>query len=252
MTKEEQLLQNRLIELSEWAYSRNIAVYSDFLGLNEQNILHTTPKGLFASSYTLIGGYDNPERQMARFSPDALYYEEISPPLQVLAITPVNKRFAEDLSHRDYLGSLMNLGVVREKFGDIVITETVTYIFVTREIAAFICEKLSKVRHTSVKCQVLDTADIHYEPRTQEISGSVKSVRLDAVLATAFPLSRSKLTPLIEGGLVYVNGKLITSNGYSLKDGDIISVRGHGRLKYLGSQGTSKKGKQIIQVLKYI
>ena len=77
-------------------------------------------------------------------------------------------------------------------------------------------------------------------------------MRLDTVLSVAFPMSRSRLTGLIEGGKVFVNGRLTTSNGYRLKEEDIISVRGMGKLVYQGILSETKKGRQYIQVGKYI
>ena len=97
MNKEESMLQKRLVELSRLAYNRGIVVFSDFLNLNELNILHTTPKDMFLSQYKTYGGYDLSERQMAVFLPDALYYD-YGYPMQPLKICPVNKRFAEDLT----------------------------------------------------------------------------------------------------------------------------------------------------------
>ena len=75
MNKEESMLQKRLVELSRLAYNRGIVIFSDFLNLNELNILHTTPKDMFLSQYKTYGGYDLSERQMAVFLPDALYYD---------------------------------------------------------------------------------------------------------------------------------------------------------------------------------
>ena len=72
MNKEETLLQKRLIELSRTAYIRGIVTFSDFLNLNELNILHTTPKHQFQSQYVTYGGYGLSERQMVAFIPDAL------------------------------------------------------------------------------------------------------------------------------------------------------------------------------------
>ena len=77
-------------------------------------------------------------------------------------------------------------------------------------------------------------------------------MRLDTVLSVAFPMSRSRLTGLIEGGKVFVNGRLTTSNGYRLKEEDIISVRGMVKLVYQGILSETKKGRQYIQVGKYI
>ena len=92
-----------------------------------------------------------------------------------------------------------------------------------------------------------------YEPRYEELKGTVASVRLDTVLSLAYPLSRSKVTGLIEGARVFVNGKLVTSNGYRLKEGDILSVRKMGRIGYNGIPSETKKGHAyMVSIRKYI
>ena len=251
MNKEEILLRKRLIELSNQAYSRDIVTFSDFLNLNELNILHTTPKDMFPARYETYGGYESSERQMVSFLPDALYYE-YGYPIQVVEITPVNKKFAEELTHRDYLGSLMNLGIERSKMGDILIQDEKAILFVREEISSYIAENLVRIRHTNVLTSILQTAEITYEPHFQEIKGNVASIRLDSVLSVAFPMSRSKMTAFIENGRVFVNGKLITSNGYHIKDNDIISVRGLGRIKFTGVISETRKGRYMVSVNKYI
>ena len=251
MNKEEILLRKRLIELSTQAYNRDIVTFSDFLNLNELNILHTTPKDMFPSRYETFGGYDSSERQMVSFLPDALYYE-YAYPMSALEISPLNAKFAEDLTHRDFLGSLMNLGIERSKMGDILLQDNTAIIFVREEISSYISENLTRIRHTMVNTKILDTTEISYEPRFQEIKGNVASVRLDSVLSTAFPMSRSKMTAFIEAGKVFVNGKLVTSNGYHLKENDIISVRGLGRIRFNYVISETRKGRQMISVNKYI
>ena len=251
MNKEVILLRKRLIELSNLAYTRDIVTFSDFLNLNELNILHTTPKDMFPARYETYGGYDSSERQMVAFLPDALYYD-YTYPFSVIEIIPLNIKFSEELSHRDYLGSIMNLGIERSKIGDIILQENRALLFVREEISSYIAENLTKIRHTMVKASVSDKTNIIFEPRFQQINGNVASVRLDSVLTTAFPMSRSKMSLYIEAGKVFVNGKLITSNGYQLKENDIISVRGLGRIKFVQVLGETRKGRYMIHVNKYI
>ena len=229
MNKEELLLQKRLAELSRIAYTREIVTFSEFLNLNELNILHTTPKDMLLSHYKTYGGYGLSERQMAAFLPDALYYD-YQYPIQIIEISPVNRKFAEELSHRDYLGAVMNLGIERCKLGDILIEDGKAILFAKEELAGYIMEHLTRIRHTTVKTSILSAFEDSYEPRYEELKGTVASVRLDTVLSLAYPLSRSKITGLIEGARVFVNGKLVTSNGYRLKEGDILSVRKMGRI----------------------
>lgn len=251
MNKEEVMLQKRLIELSNLSYKRDIVTFSDFLNLNELNILHTTPKDLFPSRYETYGGYEPAERQMVAFLPDALYYD-YQYPISVLRISPANRKFAEELSHRDFLGGILHLGIERSCLGDLLVEDSVCHVFVTDTMADFICEQLKRIRHTVVKTEKIDGESFSFTPRLETVKGTVASVRLDTVLSVAFPLSRSRMTGLVEGGKVFVNGKLITSNGYRLKEGDIISVRGMGKLVYQGVLSETKKGRQYIQVGKYI
>lgn len=251
MNKEEVMLQKRLIELSNLSYKRDIVTFSDFLNLNELNILHTTPKDLFPSRYETYGGYEPAERQMVAFLPDALYYD-YQYPISVLRISPANRKFAEELTHRDFLGGILHLGIERSCLGDLLVEDSVCHVFVTDTMADFICEQLTRIRHTVVKTEKIDGESFSVTPRLETVKGTVASVRLDTVLSVAFPLSRSRMTGLVEGGKVFVNGKLITSNGYRLKEGDIISVRGMGKLVYQGVLSETKKGRQYIQVGKYI
>lgn len=251
MNKEELILQKRLLELSNQSFRRDIVTFSDFLNLNELNILHTTPKDLFPTGFQTHGGYDMAERQMVAFLPDALYYE-FEYPMSAVEIRPLQSKFADELNHRDYLGSLMNLGIERSRMGDILINGKSAVVFVKSDIAGYISEQLTRVRHTTVQARIRENTDIEFRPDFEEIFGNVASVRLDSVIASAYPLSRSKITPYIENGRVFVNGKLVTSNGYSLKNGDIISVRGLGRLRYEETLGTTKKGRCRIRIQKYI
>ena len=188
---------------------------------------------------------------MAAFLPDALYYD-YQYPIQIIEISPVNRKFAEELSHRDYLGAVMNLGIERCKLGDILIEDGKAILFAKEELAGYIMEHLTRIRHTTVRTSILPAFEDSYEPRYEELKGTIASVRLDTVLSLAYPLSRSKVTGLIEGARVFVNGKLVTSNGYRLKEGDILSVRKMGRIGYNGILSETKKGRYMVSIRKYI
>lgn len=251
MQKEEIMLQKRLIELSKIAFQRGIVTFSDFLNLNELNILHTIPKHELHTAYVTFGGYDYSERQMVAFLPDALCYN-YEYPISILKISPLQKKFSENLSHRDYLGAILNLGIERCKLGDILVEEDCAILFVHTSLESFLLDELKRIRHTSVRTAVEDMQEFHYQPRTKEIKGTVSSLRLDSLLALAFSSSRSKLVAYIECGKVFVNGKLITSNGYQIKQNDIISVRGLGRFRYIENLTETKKGRYYVAIELYI
>lgn len=251
MQKEEIMLQKRLIELSKVAYQKNIVTYSDFLNLNELNILHTTPKHEWFTSYVTFGGYDFSERQMVAFLPDALCYK-YTYPISVIKIEPLYQKFAESLSHRDYLGSILNLGIDRSKLGDILVEDDYAILFLHQSLEAFFLEELKRIRHTCVKVSVMQIEQFAYTPKTKEIKGSVSSFRLDSLIALVFASSRTKIIPYIEGGKVFVNGKLVTSNGYRIKEDDIISVRGFGRFQFKECLSQTKKGRYLVTMNLYI
>lgn len=250
MNKEELMLRKRLTELSKTADIRGIVTFSDFLNLNELNILHSMPKNQLFTRYETFGGYDLSERQMAAFLPDALYYD-YEYPIQTIEIAPANRKFAEQLSHRDFLGALMNLGIERSKMGDILTDHEKALVFVKEGLAEYMMENLTRIRHTIVQTRIVSYNALPYEPHYETIKGTVASIRLDTVLSLSYPLSRSKMTGLIENGAVFVNGRLITSNGYRLQDGDIISVRKLGRIQYNGIITETKKGRYLISVHKF-
>lgn len=259
MQKEDQLLEKRLLELSRISYNRDIITYSDFLNLNELNILHTLPKNTLYTGYVTFGGYELAERQIAAFIPDALslreekdvasYFEE---ELRVLQITPLHMKFAEELTHRDYLGAMLNLGIDRSKTGDILIDDKKAFLFVKPKMSIFLQEELTRIKHTTVIVEEVPFQTFNYAPRFEEIKGTVASVRLDSLLSIAFSSSRSSLVALIEGGKVFVNGKLITSNGYQIKEDDIISVRGIGKFRFCETLSKTRKNRIYVRILKYI
>ncbi len=251
MNKEEEMLRNRLIELSRISYERNIITYSDFLNLNELNLLQCIPKNQLYSKYELFGGYKYAERQMVAFIPDALCYENIYP-ISAMKVSALSKKFSENLNHRDYLGSVLGLGLERSKIGDILIQDGYVVIFIHESMQDFISKNFTLVKHTSVVTEVVNEVNDNFQPQCEEINGTVSSIRLDSIIALLLKESRSKIIRLIEGGKVFVNGKLITTNAYKLQEGDLISVRGYGKFQYLSILSKTKKERFYISLSKFM
>lgn len=251
MNREEELLKKRLLDLANLADRRGIATFSDFLNLNELNIFHGLQRELSFIQCRPFGGYESAERQMVAFLPDALSYN-YHYPITALKISPLQKKFSDDLSHRDFLGAVLNLGIDRGKIGDILVDEKEGILFCVTSVAGLIAEELTRVRHTTVRVEETSTENLTVTIRTERVTGTVSSLRLDSVISTALKASRSSLVSSIEGGLVFVNGRMVTSNGYTIKDGDLISVRGHGRFRFLRTISQTRKGRYLIELEKYI
>ena len=143
------------------------------------------------------------------------------------------------ITNAEFLRAAMNAGKEEDEkisIRDFIkkLDEKMELLNMKEEMAEYVADNLTQIRHTHVKTTIGTDFQVDYEPRYEELKGTVSSVRLDSVLALAYPLSRSKITAQIEAGKVFVNGKLITSNGYRLKENDIISVRKMGRISYNG------------------
>ena len=161
------------------------------------------------------------------------------------------QKFADDLTHRDFLGALMNLGIKREKLGDIIIHENEGYLFCLEQIADYIVDNLTRVKHTSVADEIEENSEkishLYKDDYKSQII-LVESKRLDAIIAKTYKISRTASLNLFVAGKVYVNGKQCTSNSQLIKNGDIVSVRGKGRIKYMGNEGVSKKGRTRLEI----
>ncbi len=250
MNDELQYMAKRFSDLSGQADRKGIILFSDFLSLGEQTLLAQQAKKL-ASAYELFGGYECAERQMAAFIPDALFYdarrEEGKPfaagqyPFKCLRILPAHPKFAEKLTHRDVLGALMSLGLERNRLGDLIVDGEQILVFAQDRIVPYLMDSLSSVRHTAVILEILEEQCISYEPHFTEKEAIVTSNRLDAVIAAICKTSRSASLKLISEGKIFVNGTESLHNTYYCKQGDILSIRGFGKVRFGEILGTTKK-----------
>lgn len=250
MEKNEFFLK-RIRELANLSYQRDIVTFSDFLNLNEQNMVSSLKQQFPQVVMETFGGYVNAERQMVAFHPDALAFTW-EYPIDCLKIEPKAIKFSENLSHRDYMGALLNLGVDRSVIGDIIVQEKAAWFFCQSKMTEFFLENLCRVRHTNIMITKVNDPEEFPHPNLESINGTCASVRLDSLIALAFKASRSSMVSYIESGQVFVNGKLITSNGYEPKEGDIVSVRGKGRFIFDGVSHQTKKGRYGVRILLYV
>lgn len=246
--KELQQFKNRFRDLAEKSYQENVYTFSNFLGLSEQDTFWQMEKELIYADYKLWGGAEGADRKIVRFgSKEEFGYEEAYP-ITCIHMKPLLAKFADKFSHRDFLGALMNLGIDRSTIGDIQVGEKEGYLFCLNSIAEYICENLDKVKHTNIKCEIVeDVGDIqNEEPNIEEVL--VSSERMDGVVAKVYNVSRNESLELFQGKKVYVNGRLNENNSRLLKTGEVVNVRGFGKFIYNGIKYETKKGKFCIQI----
>jgi RNA-binding protein YlmH len=208
--------------------------------------------------YGFYGGYADAERVLAVFLPE---YIEKTPeehfkdepddnPLTVLRVTL--KKGSPELTHRDYLGSLMGLGITRESTGDILVRKDGADIIVLKEMAPFIMMNMEKAGRARLIIEEVSISDLTVpETHRTEVTESVSSLRLDSIVSAAFGLSRGKASEAISGGIVFVNGVTVTKPEKQLSEGDKIVLRGRGKAVFTAVKGTSSKGRTVIVLEKY-
>lgn len=249
--KELQQMKKRLLELAERSYSHNIYTYTPFLSLSEQQVFYEIQRETDYAGWEMEGGSPLCERKMIRFGREEQLGFEEDYPIVCLKVEPFAPKFAEPLTHRDFLGAIMNLGILRSTIGDIFVRDKEAFVFCQESIADYLTENLSKVRHTHVKCCVSITPQDLSSPVTESVFLSVSSVRIDAVLSKLYNVARSQSLELFRQSRVFVNGRVTENNSYQLKPGDAVTVRGFGKFLYSGEQGETRKGKLRINAEVY-
>ena len=263
---EKSYLIARFRDKASQAWQRDCLTHTNFLTASEQAALEDLRRGAYAGEdrldpapVVLWGGYEEAERKIAVFLPSYIERESFlesegaNPVITCLLSRPLQAKFADELTHRDFLGALMNLGLEREMIGDIVVDheKSEAHIFVMTAQAATVADELTRVRHTSVMCRKVSPESIRVKPAFESVEGFISSERLDVILALVYKLSRSRAQKLIDAELVTVDGRVVTSSGHDLKAGSRVTARGYGKFIYDGIDGTSRKGKGRAKVRVY-
>ncbi len=241
---EQEFIKQKFNDLSRRAYERGYATFSGFLNPDEISLLKSQN---YCCSYALFGGYENAERCIVCFS-------EYNPnvfPICCIKIEPLQQKFSDKLSHRDFLGSLMNLGIERSVLGDIKLNNNIGYVFCLENMAEYITENLSRIKHTTVSTEIItDIPSFLNDPLSEE-KIIVSSLRADAVIAGVYRLSRNSVSQLFNQEKIFINSRAVTKEGTNLKPEDTVSVRGYGRFIFTGVEGTTKKGRQVARAKIY-
>lgn len=249
--KEIQQLKNRFRDLADKAFSQNLFTFTGFLGLSEQDAFWQLEPELRFAGYTLSGGSEDADRKMVRFGNAEELGYEVPFPITCVHIRPLIAKFADKLSHRDFLGALMNLGIERSTIGDIKVGDKEAYLFCQDTIAGYICQNLEQIKHTHVKCSVTENYEEIPQEEPENKTVQVSSVRADAVIAKVYNKSRGDCLELFRTGKVFINGRLCENNSRLLKAGETVNARGYGKFVYKGEPRETRKGKLCVEVAVY-
>lgn len=247
-TEEDRVLLARLWDKINAGISKNRLASTGFLSLREQEMAQF----LFGNADGLHywGGYDTAQRKCLIYLPDYLYEIPEDDPILCLRAT----YYAGDiLSHRDFLGALMGFGIDRSCLGDICVQNGLCDFFVTREISDHLLREFIEVGRTKVRLEILPIeAFSPPEERTQTISDTLPSLRLDCVIASGFRISRSRAAEFISAGRAAIDGLPCEKSDRSIAEGMTVSVRGLGKIRLAEIGNRSKKDRIFVKIEKFV
>ena len=248
-TDDERILLSRVLDAQQYVEKNFEMKTTQFLNRHEL-VLAKRALSKTGVCFSAFGGYDDAERQIIACYPDFMHIQNEDFPINIIKITG---RELEGLSHRDYLGSILGLGIKREKIGDIIITDNGGYIMCISDISRYIVDQLEKVRNKNVKLQICDAFAMQMpEKKFKETFVTVASLRLDAVISAITAISRSEAADLIKSGKVTVNWEQTESASDIVNIEQIISVKGMGRMEVAEIKGITRKGRIGINTRRYI
>ncbi len=251
---EDRLLLAKVLDRAEQAGARNIPAATDFLSPQQRtqalDLLRLA--GIPETACAALGGYEGAERQVLLFLPDWLDPSEAESQSPIRCLRAVF-RPEEKLTHRDFLGSLMGMGIVRERTGDILVGPGSADLLVLDTVAEFLLQSWTSAGRAKLTVSEIDPSHLHIpEVQCQEIRDTVSSLRLDAVAASAFRMARGKAADLISAGRVQVNWRECTKGDKLLSEGDTVSARGFGKFELTEVGGVTRKGRISISIKRYV
>lgn len=241
----------RVLDQAEQAIRTWEVVYTDFLSPPELMEAQAVFQRLTEVEFIAAGGYPQAERQRGAIARTELPLSASDIPLQLISIA--GNFLFDTATHRDFLGSLLGTGLVREKVGDIlVLGERGAQAIVVPELVEFLEMSLTQVRSVPVKTRPIDWNELRVrEPKKKQMTTVEASLRLDAVASAGFGMSRSKMVDLINTGDVRVNWKSTKQASHMLQTGDLVAIRGKGRLA-IGDIAVTKKERYRVDLTRYV
>ena len=255
--QEDKMLLAQVLDKIEFVKTRGKLEYTDFLDMYQISLVENFLKKIKFENYKLYGGYEEAERKILIIYPEK--YDEImleknySKILKAVRVTLPDEEKGK-YSHRNYLGGIVKLGLKREKVGDILVSDTGADIIVMEDFSEILKKELpSLTRFENSKIEIIELKDLRKkEIKIEDIKIIVPSLRLDNIVSDLARTSRSKAKQIIEQERVFINGQNETKLSKQIKLNDIITIRGKGRFVIKEFEGTTRSGRQVIVIEKYI
>lgn len=260
--EEDKLLIAKIVDKLNFVHTRNQVQTSEFLDSYQQTAVTKMLNQCKESNYSLEGGYSDAERKILFLFPEKLqevFQNEqtkntvVSQNIKVISII-LPQELQGSYRHSEYLGGIMKLGIKREKIGDIIVNEQGADILVQNDMVDYLQTHLQDLtRFQKSTISVKELSELTILPVTKEaVTILIPQMRLDVVVSEILHLSRSKANEMISNERVFVNYELKTKNAYTLKSGDVLTVRGKGKYEIGEVLSQTAKGKLRLEIQKYV
>lgn len=250
---QQRIMLARALDKLDLAQNRGVPAHTEFLSPEQQALLDDMLRACQSQRHFLFGGFPDAERQICVFLPDWQEQEDwlAIPDGSVAALRCTFPREAA-LTHRDILGSLMGLGITRERLGDILMYEGGCDVLALRDILPILLTQWDSAGRWRLTIEELSLDQLNITPpKTHTFRDTVAALRLDAVVACGFSLSRSRSAELISGGRVMLNHRQCLKPDHPVAEGDVLTLRGAGKCVLRQILGKSKKARTMVLMEAY-
>ena len=249
-SKEDEVLLARVYERITLAAQRNVPASSCFLSKREQMLVQELLRG---ETFQFFGGAELSEREICCYLPDYLDESWLSSPDGPIAAVRASFFEEDKLTHRDFLGSLMGSGIKRETVGDIYVASGSCDFLVLREILPYVLQNLTSAGRTKLHVEEIPLESLHIpQQAVKTVRDTVSSLRLDGIVSSGFSVSRGKAADYIAAGKAELNYLPCMKGDKPVSEGDLISVRGLGKIRLEAIGGNTKKGRISIEISRFL
>lgn len=255
--QEDKILLAQILDKIEFSSQREKIEYTDFLDMYQVALVKSFMKKIDFGNFLLYGGFEDAERRVLIIFPDKYNMNMIEKNYsKIIKVIRINLGDEEKgkYSHRNYLGGIVKLGMKREKVGDILVCDDGADVLVKNETAETLKQELgSLTRFENSTIEVIDLNELRVqEIKVEELSIIVPSLRLDNFVSDLAKTSRSKAVQILDSERVFINGQNETKASKQVKLGDVITIRGKGRFIVKEFSGTTRSGRTVVKIEKYV
>lgn len=255
--QEDKMCLAQIVDKINFSKQKEKIEYTDFLDMYQVSLVQNFLRKIKFENYKLYGGYEDAERKILIIYPDkyneAMLNKNYSKFFKIVRVK-LSEEDQGKYSHRNYLGGIVKLGLKREKVGDIIVANEGADIIVVNDFANILSEQLpSLTRFENSKVEIEDIQDLKKpEIKVEEVSIIVPSLRLDNIVSDLARTSRSKASQIIAQERVFINGQNETKVSKNVKLNDVITIRGKGRFVIKDFTGTTRSGRTVVLIEKYV